>query len=734
MSDFMINPYSFIRIEENNPDRKKKEKGEYSGVIECSLSVKSPVFIPNTSATISYRNVPEHLHKVFYSYENLEGKGLSDLSSCSKPANPVIPGSELRGMVRNVYEQLTNSCFSQIDEFNLPYKRSPEPKIMCIMVWENDAWKIYPVLNPDCKTSNLKKLNLDSPSANFDYFSGVVGKDDDGVFFFDSDSWKNLLGDNNLSASIRNRFNQLYDASSYGRKNRINLNLEDFGFDFDENGKYYIHIPNYFIGKGTANKITVYSGTPSGVGFNVPEDALERLEMVLGIAENIKGGYTDKTINKNVDSAKLAASYAERYKKHCPLIVYADRNSVQKKFNSSQCVTYLSPSCMTKEFFGNKIEEILENNHKHNPCGNIESLCPACRLFGMVDKNDSTGAVKGKLRFTDTFECSNIGYMDEQTLPILSNPRIASTEFYLCPPIGWTKEQSGNYKGTWNYDYCTSYRKMDVGKRKITLFERDSANYKPRLAGRKVYLNSRYPEGGWHADVGKMNNSVTPLNKGDFKFNVYFDGLTSDELKTLRLSLELEDASGKTVHKIGTGKPIGMGQITVTVDKITRYSYASENGVIDKKYDDITADISTDGIEPGRREKVIEYSSEVGFPDPVEYPWDYDGSNQQQVYKWFSNNRGSVNEPKISQVLNPVGSSDIRLRHCKPATAPAGRAPAPGRTNSPARPAAPQGGKSEGTMCPHCGKFNFRYYKDSTNETDKWKKGICFSCGKSLFN
>ncbi|MBR3789347.1 MAG: hypothetical protein IKJ86_05105, partial [Clostridia bacterium] len=150
-----VNPYSFIQLSKNEPSRKAVEKGEYTGKISCKLEVKSPVFIPNTS--FDYKE-SEHKHNVFYSYSDLSNeKSLTD--EIRKPQNPVIPGSEIRGMIRNVYEQLTNSCFSEVDEFNLPYKRTNEPKELCIMCWDEaeKVWKLY---------YNVKR--------NKDYYRGVV--------------------------------------------------------------------------------------------------------------------------------------------------------------------------------------------------------------------------------------------------------------------------------------------------------------------------------------------------------------------------------------------------------------------------------------------------------------------------------------------------------------------------------------------------------------------------------
>jgi len=128
-----INPYTFIPIGAKEPNRKNPKDalvGEelYDGYLDCSLEIKSSTYIPNTSKKFEYLgNDTEHYFYDFFSYEDLSNCPTNAIPD-NPPKYPRIPGSEIRGMVRNVYEQLTNSCLSVIDEENLPYKRTPTPK------------------------------------------------------------------------------------------------------------------------------------------------------------------------------------------------------------------------------------------------------------------------------------------------------------------------------------------------------------------------------------------------------------------------------------------------------------------------------------------------------------------------------------------------------------------------------------------------------------------------------
>ena len=135
-----INPYIFVPISNKEPQRIKFEdldldiSDKLDGCIECTLETKSSVFIPNTTRTFEYG------FNEFFSYDDLADRNKKDIPK-ENPKYPRIPGSEIRGMVRNIYEQLTDSCLSVIDKENLAVKRSPKPK--WAGVWDRETDKLY---------------------------------------------------------------------------------------------------------------------------------------------------------------------------------------------------------------------------------------------------------------------------------------------------------------------------------------------------------------------------------------------------------------------------------------------------------------------------------------------------------------------------------------------------------------------------------------------------------------
>ena len=116
-----VNPYNFIPLGSGKAEQSRSGE-EYTGVIEYSVLTKTPLFIPNTSTDQAFpAENPEHKSYDFYSFEDLNG------TNGDRPCpRPVIPGSEIRGMVRSMYEIMTDSCMSALDDDVILSKRTAE--------------------------------------------------------------------------------------------------------------------------------------------------------------------------------------------------------------------------------------------------------------------------------------------------------------------------------------------------------------------------------------------------------------------------------------------------------------------------------------------------------------------------------------------------------------------------------------------------------------------------------
>lgn len=131
-----VNPYNFIGF----PKEKAKaytDEDVHTGVIEYSITTKTPLFIPNSSSETAFcesDEVAEHKSYDFFSYTELDGKKRYE----KEYHIPVIPGSEMRGVVRNAYETLTDSCMGLLNEEEYPIKRSGE-QFKPALIYRNSA-------------------------------------------------------------------------------------------------------------------------------------------------------------------------------------------------------------------------------------------------------------------------------------------------------------------------------------------------------------------------------------------------------------------------------------------------------------------------------------------------------------------------------------------------------------------------------------------------------------------
>ena len=147
----------------------------------------------------------------------------------------------------------------------------------------------------------------------------------------------------------------------------------------------------------------------------------------------------------------------------------------------------------------------------------------------MIGKNEES---KGSnLRFTDAFLCKDEGTTKNVLLKELGAPRPSYLQFY---------SEGGK-----------SYNEKDAV-----------------IRGRKYYWH--IPKAAENAEIYKdktatnRNSTMELINTGnEFQFSVYYDSITEDQLRVLKYVLSLED--DKHMHKLGHGKPLGLGSVKIQI-------------------------------------------------------------------------------------------------------------------------------------------------------------------------
>jgi len=556
-----VNPYNFIPLGDScdkNYSYKKDVIGnkdsKKTGWIKCELELKTPIFIPNTTKNFKERDINAYN---FFSYNDLSE------DTKIKEYEPVIPGSELRGVLRSAYETVTNSCLSALDDKNILYKRTPHIAKPAVLKKVENKWILY-----KCRRAGLFKQNFEE------------GKQ----LFLKVNSAKSKVID--FSETLKNDYliGYYHQGEPFLKKKR-----ESVFFDIDEQG---IEIRNENV-----------------------DNYFKNIEL-----------YGNEKINNNLKK-NLHRGY-----KH----IKKDRDIHFLYYREINGTYYLSPSAIGREVFNNRIKNAVKN---YESCNKINELCPACLLFGTVEGDN---AFASRVRITDAKVLGKYEYDSEKYL-LLASPKPSATEFYL-------KKQGDNHT-MWNYDYA------EINKKPVN-------NYNAEIRGRKFYWhhkNATYFPG----QPSNLCTKIKPLKEGKFTFKVYFNNISEEELKKLVWTIEIGTENG---HKIGMGKPYGLGSVKINVKSIKeRTINLTEEDII---YDD-TKKITKEGLKiNGYTDlgcnkdvydsfiKITKFNNNL---NNIAYPTN---ERSDKIFEWFGGNKqvtGNGNNPIIENTLPKIKENNVSL-------------------------------------------------------------------------
>jgi len=620
---YFVNPYAFINIDEEcvrKPYESYENDGKdelLTGYMVCQITTKTPIFIPNITEEYAFK---ERVGTDKKSYDFFSYDDISEEDRTDKYSKPIIPGSEIRGVIRSAYEAAFNCCMSSVDLERDLYKRTNEPKNPGFLIRRNGRWVIKPADSKTIKNVNEEKMK--------------TVKEGQGVFV------KNINS----------------------KKTYVDYN--DIIFDNPEIIIGYIHKGEEF-GNRKCYSLFIYKNNEEE--FEVNDECVDRLRKVLKL-------YRDERINIKLKERKEArnnkATWFDGYEiKNDD--EYKDGEKILIYYSNDK--KYLSPSCITKEVFMNKIKDILINQGNHVPCNKINNICEACYLFGMVGE-DNDNSLNGKIRFTDA---EAIGEEDYKNyfgpiigLKELASPKISATEFYMKRP-----EEANKLGVLWNYDY---YIDRHITKKEDAKNERKFIN-NPKIRGRKFYWHSSQIKDVEPDETSIRSCVVRPVKDGKtFIFKVYFNNLSKSLLTKLIWVMSIENDE-VYCHKIGRGKPIGFGSIKINVQEIVTRKIEIEGDVIKYSETPLSYESLDFTIIDKESKSIKEFLKITDFenkPSCVDYPKienvkeeDEEKQNKEESYRWFMANREvPVDKCKISstkqaiyKVLPEILDEDITL-------------------------------------------------------------------------
>lgn len=513
-NNYFINPYTFVEGEETKKYEGMTKKGSNTGVFTCRIYPKTPILVPDPfdkevfRESISTSDSGEEIKTEHYSYKFLH---IGD----EKNIKPIIPGSSIRGPLRNMYETLTDSCYATASTDQYITARPKKAFEPALLKKNGNIWELY--------SATRYKFQIN------EYFK-ELGKSTD----------PNISSMSYLSA-----------AKKYGKPvkfdeylNRVNVNNRVITQYFAKNigSSTAVKEGYYYVGEYISNKkyesIFVKKNEIKNITPNSIKQAFDALKDTLKVYrdEKVNQKFVKSIVKWNADQH---GGYA-----NVDLDAFEKNGGVlpiwYKEVNGKY---YFSLASIGRFKYYTPIDSILKKKNKM-PCADLKKLCKACSLFGMVGNEEGLGS---SIRITDAIFEGNISdSIKEYNLTELRTPHPSYLPFYA---------KTDNYLSGYDNPQC------NIRGRKFYWHFKPDYNKLKNL-----------PE-------DKVDTKMCGIDKGSFTFKVYFENITDEQLAELAtlLCLGENDKNGKRCYKLGHGKPLGFGSAKIVVEKLDIREFKSQD-------------------------------------------------------------------------------------------------------------------------------------------------------------
>lgn len=672
-----INPYNFISLSntiqrEDVSDVNKKEKeaaanGELlSGSISYKVKTRSPLFIPNTSANQVFKYTdynkdddPDMEHKLqdFYSYEDLSEYNQDNPLPVDRVFSPIIPGSEVRGMLRSIYETLTDSCMVAANDKGLISRRTVEHFLPGLLVKTTDAItrkakiQLYAAKEYIYRDSDDFRVKKNEECNLPDCCKVTFHVDNTGIGRPRADSVKEVKT-NEKGYLLKGAIGP--DMSPTGRSCNSDkcVNFKNGTCPRSKNPDAKLN--NCWLAEKHCAHIFAHKGTPELISVSNMDDAIKRLDVVLVAYDE----------NAKQDKDKAKKDYNE-YRKAYDKFIASDEATIPVYYSVfDDRKVMFSPACITREVYETTPAKLMDVYHKcghkfySNQLAELEKkaitakkdgelvakyakhrngLCPACRLFGQIGTVGNQEARGSKIRFADLSLDPSISDSDAYeselaTLQELASPKPANAEFYLRPDVVLNE---GEELWFWTYDYYTV--KKTNGDIEVRRFDSNQL----QISGRKFYWNRLTPP---KKDAVKTNrNKTVRLVKAETLFTgkVYFDGITQKQFDQLMYVLKFT-SNEKHCFKLGGGKPLGLGSVQLyDVEASVRTMVNGCYAII--PWMESTVDYCELGFDV-KVKRAFEMAARIlsdRDDKRVAYPLAKSSDGTMQIFAWFAKNKTS---------------------------------------------------------------------------------------------
>ncbi|WJQ13225.1 TIGR03986 family CRISPR-associated RAMP protein [Geobacillus stearothermophilus] len=528
----------------------------HTGTIQCRLQTVSPLFINGNVVK------EEKGHKQ-YEFYKLHGKY-------------AIPGSSLRGMIRSVFEAVTNSTYQILNENdeNVPLFYRGDPNKMAANLIPARIIKTEEGgLAAELMTGYVSKQDI-KQNRKIHYAAWILRY---------KDKWRG----NGSSDYHRRKVVHVPKDISHG--DEVYAILSDEPIQHQRSFRFWnvleINKDKYKL----SDPSKAIKGYYYESGFNFPRKHDERFffradeaflkdkggypfsKMIFPLSEQVRRRYNQllenyREVNENKSPMK-GLEYSRHIRKKESLkendLLYVELNEEQTE------VVAMYPVMISRKQYTVSVLDLLPD-HLRAP-QSIDDLCPATRLFGWVrnkeetEEKDEKAALKSRIKVSDG-KLVKLSGTFETTFKTLGTPKPTAVPMYLRPADPNASSAKGKYfkKG---YDH---------GPNVVT------------IRGRKMYLAHGQFQRDEGSDRTRFNQSAKDIVDAgsEFVFEVKFQDLSDVELGALLWTLQLEDGM---VHRLGYAKPLGYGHVKIFIEHLymedicSRYANWSSSSVRDEK-------------------------------------------------------------------------------------------------------------------------------------------------------
>ena len=589
-----INPYNFIST--GNPERSNIEDNKneplVSGVLKCKLFIKTPITIPDTSEVSTEKG-----HNTFPFMKNPNG-------------DYMIPGSSIRGVIRSVYETATDSCFSTTDEKQRITKRAKmnEAGKPGLLMYDNNKnqWELHEaerflIIMDDVEYKFFGGKNEYKNKGFTSYKRKQLRQYDYGdEVYFDSDDkvYQSIKLDKRTNKERRVPLGAIVKSFSKEKKN------------YNKEGYLYIgEVP-----PARNNRSQTTKHFESIFALKKGENVVKVLsDKDINVLELVYKTYNDSTINRFLDKNGWYKGVIKALNDHKSVPIWYKQNGED---------VVLSFASIGRVAFKKDMNDLLKDKVK---CSDRKNACKACQLFGLVGIDGKTLGSTSRVRITDLIIKKPMVNSNTVTLKELSTPRISYLPFYAT--------------------------NTNASRDRVDTYDMHGVS----IRGRKFYWHSNSEEYG--TDVKTERNSTVEIisaneeyDKG-FDFEIYYDAITEEQLAQLKWVITLGDNKYDSLlcHKIGHGKPLGLGSIKIVIDKEVSRGFSEEEGYSITSCNDVIVD-EVDIKHKEELETILNMNTtndkDVCYPYVVGYR-EGTNDNQKAAHQWFTYN-AQKNNPGVT--------------------------------------------------------------------------------------